>query len=417
MKKNILALVFVVFMVAGISSVFASGTKDSAQNYPPEMVEWMKSAKLGPYDKGKQDWDEIKKLALEEGEVVIYSSSSRIAKVAASFEKKYPGIKVTYFDLGSVETVEKTIQEQDANLFNADVITTGGSGQVIHELLGKYRLVNFVPDMYKDQIPKELREPLLARIVEGYVFMYNTEAYGNKPPISNVWELTQEKWRGKIVVKDPMKSLTNKMGLWTMVQHADEFAKAYKEFTGKKIELHEGVPDAGYEFLYRLLHNDLIILSSGSKVAKASGAKGQKNPPIAITGYTYIRYNDSKGYVNGIITPLTPVENIITPVYTGIARQAKHPNAAKLFTAFELGDISITKNTVIKQPYNEGKSAELLQGLAPYYEPGSKSPRTTVPLAKGGELWYDLKSWTVDPDFMWYEGLKVQDFWIQEAGN
>ena len=197
---------------------------------------------------------------------MIYSSSSRIAKVAASFEKKYPGIKVTYFDLGSVGTVEKTIQEQDANLFNADVITTGGSGQVIHELLGKHRLVNFVPDMYKDQIPKELREPLLARIVEGYVFMYNTEAYKDGPPIKNVWELTEEKWRGKIVVKDPMKSLTNKMGLWTMVQHADEFAKAYKEYNGKAIELHDGVPDAGYEFIYRLLHNDMIILAPEAKL-------------------------------------------------------------------------------------------------------------------------------------------------------
>ncbi len=417
MTKKLLVLFLGISFVFNAVSLFAAGAKETAKDYPPEMIAWMKTAKLGPYDKGKQDWEEIKKLAKEEGEVVVYSSSSRIAKVAATFEKKYPGIKVTYFDLGSVGTVEKTIQEQNANLFNADVITTGGSGQVIHELLGKYRLVNFVPDMYKSQIPKELREPLLARIVEGYVFMYNTEAYGNKPPIHNVWELTQDKWKGKIVVKNPMKSLSNKMGLWTMVQHADEFAKAYKDLTGKEIVLHKGVPDAGYEFLYRLLHNDLIILNSGSKVAKASGEKGQKNPPIAITGYTYIRYNESKGYVNAVITPMDPVENIITPVYTGIARQAKHPNAAKLFTAYELGDISITKKTVINPPYTEGKSSELLQGLAPYYEPGSKSPRTTVPLAKGGEQWYDLKSWTVDPDFMWYEGLKVQDFWIQEAGN
>ncbi|MCK5201917.1 MAG: ABC transporter substrate-binding protein, partial [Spirochaetales bacterium] len=294
---------------------------------------------------------------------------------------------------------------------------TGGSGQVIHELLNNFRMVNFVPDMYVDQIPEELREPLLARIVEGYVLMYNREFYGDTPPISNIWELTEEKWRGKIVLKDPMASLTNKMGLWTMVQHADEFEKAYKELTGKKIELHEGVPDAGYEFIYRLLHNDLIILGSGSKVAKASGAKGQTDPSIAITGYTYIRYNESKDYVNALVTPLTPFENIITPVYTAIARQAAHPNAAKLFTAFLLGDLSITLDTKLAEPYNEGESARLLQGLGPYYEPGSKSPRDTVPVARGGEKWYDLNSWIVDPDFMWYEGLKVQDFWVQEVGN
>ena len=63
------------------------------------------------------------------------------------------------------------------------------------------------------------------------------------------------------------------------------------------------------------------------------------------------------------------------------------------------------------------QSLELLQGLAPYYEPGSKSPRDTVPLAKGGERWYELKAWYVDPEFMWYEAPKVQDFWVQEAAQ
>ena len=416
MSKRILHLLIpALFLTAGVS-LFAVGEKEEPVVYPPEMETWLQEAKLGPYE-GEQDWDEIERLANEEGEVIVYSSSSRVAKVAAVFEEEYPGIKVTFFDLGSVGTVEKTISEQDANLFNTDIITTGGSGQVIHELLGNFRMVNFVPDMYKDQIPEELREPLLARIVEGYVLLYNQEFYGDTPPISNIWELTEEKWRGKVVLKDPMASLTNKMGLWTMVQHADEFEKAYKDLTGEKIVLHENVPDAGYEFIYRLLHNDLIILGSGSKVAKASGAKGQTDPPISITGYTYIRLNESRDYVNALVTPLAPFENIITPVYTAIARQAAHPNAAKLFTKFLLGDINITLDTVISEPYNEGESARLLQGLGPYYEPGSKSPRDTVPVAKGGEGWYDLDSWIVDPDFMWYEGLKVQDFWVQEVGN
>lgn len=408
-------MLLALLMISG-GTVFGMPAAEEAVDYPPEMDAWLQEAKLGPYE-GTQDWDEITRMAKEEGEVVVYSSSSRVATVASLFQEEYPEITVTFFDLGSVGTVEKTISEQEANLFNVDLVTTGGSGQVIHELLGNFRLVNFVPSMFVDEIPEEMREPLLYRIVEGYVMMYNTETYPDAPPISNVWEITEEAWRGKVVLKDPLASLTNMMGLWTMAQHADEMAAAYKDLTGKNIELHEGVPDAGYEFIYRLLHNDLIILSSGSKVAKASGEVGQDDPPIAITGYTYIRYNETKGYVNGIITPMKPFENIITPVYTGIARQAPHPNAAKLFTAFLMGDVDITTDTVLTPPYDEGESAQMLQGLAPYYEPGSRSPRDTVPLAPGGEAWFDLESWTVDPDFMWYEGLKVQDFWTQEVGN
>jgi len=397
-----------------LAALFLATGVTAEEPYPPEMDEWLKAAKLGPYDESPQNWAEIEKLAKEEGEVVVYSASSRIANVAPEFEKKYPGIKVTYFDLGSVKTVEKTVGEQDAGLFNVDIVTTGGSGQVIHELLNKHRIVNFVPDTVGAQIPDDLKEPLLMRINESIVFLYNTEAY-DAPPIKNVWELTLPEWKGKSVIKNPLESLSNFMGVCTLIQHADEMAAAYKQLTGEEITLSDGVPDAGYEFIYRLLHNDLIILASGSKVAEAVGKTGQEAPPIGITSYTYIRYNESRGYVNAIVTPLEPVESLIYPNYTAIARQAPHPNAAKLLTAFLMGDPAITKDTVIEPPYTEGKSVELLQGLAPYYEMGSKSPRDDVPLPKGGELWDQLKGWTVDPDFMWFEGPKVQDFWIQES--
>jgi len=390
--------------------------KEPESKYPPEMDAWMKKAKLGPYEESPQNWDEITKLAKEEGEVIIYSSSSRIAKVADAFMAVYPEIKVTYFDLGSVQTVEKTVLEQDANLYNTDIVTTGGSGQVIHELLGNNRLVNFVPDTVADEIPTELKEPLLVRILEGIVFLYSTEAY-EQEPISNIWELTTPEWKGRVVIKTPLESLSNLMGVSTIVQHADEMAAAYERFAGEPIKLSEGVPDAGYEFIYRLLKNDLVILKSGSKVAEAAGKKGQENPPIGITSFTYIRYNESKDFVNGVMTNLDPVQILAYPTYTGIARQAAHPNAAKLFTAFLLGDPAINLDTHLEPPYNEGESAKLLQGLAPYYDPGSKSPRNDVPLPKGGEAWPELKKWDVDPDFMWFESMKVRDFWLQYAGE
>ena len=417
MRRKALNGMVCFFFGLGLLFSFAGVQKSDAKDkFPPEMDNWLKSAKLGPYVGSPQNWTEIEKLAKAEGEVIVYSSSSRIAKVAPEFEKKYPGIKVTYFDLGSVKTVEKTINEQNAGLYNADIITTGGSGQVIHELLNKHRIVNFVPDTVGNRIPQDMKDPLLVRINEAIVFLYNTEAY-DAPPIKNIWELTTPKWKGKVVIKNPLESLSNFMGICTLVQHAKELAEAYERFDGKAIKLSDGVPDAGYEFLYRLLHNDLIILKSGSKVAAAAGKKGQKSPPIGITSFTYIRYNKSKKYVNAVAMPMDPVESLIYPTYTAIARQAPHPNAAKLFTAFLMGDPSIKKDTVIEPPYTKGRSAEILQGLAPYYEAGSMSPRNDVPLPKGGELWSSLKAWTVDPDFMWNEGPKVQDFWIQESSR
>ncbi len=382
---------------------------------PPEMDGWLKSAKLGPYDTKPQDWAEIKKKADEEGEVIIYSASSRMAKVAKKFMEKYPAIKVTSYDLGSVKTIEKTIREQNANLYTADIITTGGSGQVVHELWAKNRLVNFVPDTHASRIPVQYREPVLVRVLEAVVFMYNGETYPDTPPVKNIWEYTEPRYKGKVVLKDPMQSLTNFMGVATLVQHADELAAAYKRHTGKDIELSDGVPDAGYEFLYRLLHNDAVITKSGSKTAAASGKSGQKNPPAFFGAMTYYRYNFSKGLVNNLVVDLDPVAKIIYPTYMGIARQAPHPNAAKLFISYLLASTELTADTPLEQPYKKGRSAELLQGLLYYFDPGSKSPRDDVPLPKGGEAWTKMKAWTVDPMFMWKEGPKVRDFWIQES--
>ena len=172
-----------------------------------------------------------------------------------------------------VKTFEKTIQEQDAGLYNADIITTGGSGNYYFELSKEKQNSKLCPfDTCRQYFERKIRDPLLVRINEAIVFMYNTENH-DAPPIKNLWELTTEKYRGKVVIKNPLASLSNLMGVATIVQHADEMEKAYKKFSGEKLVLSEGVPDAGYEWLYRLIHNDLVILKSGGKVAKASGQK------------------------------------------------------------------------------------------------------------------------------------------------
>lgn len=417
MKKmqKILVLGLIIGLAIGSSAFAGGGSEIAGTEYSPEMDTWAQDAQLGKYEK-KQDWDEITALAKEEGEVIIYSASSRMAAVGESFSKMYPEIKVTSHDLGSVKTFEKTVGEQEAGIFNADIITTGGSGNFIYDLIANNRVVNFVPSMFADRIAKENKEPALVRIMEAIVFMYNTEV-NDAPPITNLWELTTEAYRGKVVIKDPLASLSNLMGVATIAQHADEMKKAYKEFTGEEIVLSEGVPDAGYEFLYRLLHNDLIILDSGSKTTGASGKKGQTDPPVSITSFTYLRYNGTKDYTNGLIYPVEPADGVIYPTYTAIAARAPHPNAAKLFTAYMLGDPSITLDTVIEKPFTEGKSLEILQGLAPYYEIGSVSPRDDVPLPEGGEAWNEMNMWVVDPEYMWYDAPQVQDFWIKESAR
>ena len=402
-------------LVAGLLT--ATSAPATAAPVPPEMDAWLKAAKLGPYDTGKENWAEIVKKAKAEGEVVVYSSSSRIAKIAKSFNALYPEIKVKGFDLGSAKTVEKAIREMEAEVYNVDVIFTGGAGAMINEMLNKNRLVNYVPDAYEALIPKALKEPLLVTRIEGMVFLYNGEAYPDAPPVKNIWELTEPKFRGKIAIKNPLASLSTLMSVGVYVQHADEMAAAYKRHTGKDIKLSPGIPNAGYEFWRRFLKNGAVIFKSGSNLARASGKKGQKKPLIGFTQMGKIVRNESKGYVNRILKDLDPVPMAIYPTYGAIARQAPHPNAAKVFIAYLLGSTKITKDTKLEKPYSKGKSLELLQGFAPYHEPGTVSARTDVPLAEGGELWNTMKGWISDPDFIWREAPKIRDFWTVESAS
>jgi iron(III) transport system substrate-binding protein len=404
-------------LAAAAASLLTMSSQGVAQTMTPELDAWLKSAQLGPHAAASEDWDDVVAKAKQEGEVVVYSSSGRIAKLVDSFNALYPEITLTLFDLGSVKSVEKTIREQDAGIFNADIVTTGNSGQVIHEMLNKNRIFNYVPQQYMDRIPPENRDPLLIRVNEAMVVFYNREAYPDGPPVKNIWELTEPDFKGRVGIKNPMSSGSTLMGVATLVQHPEEMAAAYKRYKGEDIVLSEGVPDAGYEFVARLLKNDLVIFKSGSKLAGASGKKGQDKPLLAFANMTYIARNDSDDYANVILSDLDPVSKLVYPTYTAIARQAPHPNAAKVLTAYLLGSLDLNPDTVLKKPYLEGESFAKLQGLAPYFDPGSVSPRKDVPLPEGGEIWTEMKGWNVSADFMWNEGPKLRDFWLLQSSQ
>ena len=404
-------LIQTVKRAAAIAFFSVVATVSLAAGVSEKLDAWLVENALGPHATGQENWEEIVAAAKEEGEVTVYTASGRIAKLVDHFEALYPGIKLTVYDLGSVKTIEKTVREQDAGIFTTDVITTGNSGQVIYELLGKNRIFNYVPAHYVDRIPLENRDPLLIRVNEAMVFFYNTELHPDVAPISNVWELTQEKYRGRVGVKNPMASGSSLMGLATLVQEPEEMAAAYKRLTGEDIVLGDGVPDAGYEFVRRMLANDLVIYKSGSKLVDAAGKAGQDDALIVMGSMTYISRNESKGNVNAMLSDLDPVSRMVFPTYMSIAAHAPNPNAAKVLIAYLLGSTDINLDTKLEKPYIEGASFDLLQGLAPYHDAGSVSPRSDVPLPQGGEIWDQMKGWNVSAKFMWEQGPKLRDFW------
>jgi iron(III) transport system substrate-binding protein len=93
-------------------------------------------------------------------------------------------------------------------------------------------------------------------------------------------------------MKDPLQSAENMNFLQTIVQHADDMAKAYEEEFGEPITLSSGIENAGYEYILRLVENELVLTTSDGDSAKAVGAADQTEPPLTLSvASSKLRYN------------------------------------------------------------------------------------------------------------------------------
>jgi iron(III) transport system substrate-binding protein len=343
---------------------------------------------------GSFDEKALYEAAKKEGEVNIYSYSSRVFKFGKTFEEKYPGIKVNGFDMDSPEIVTKVLAEQAAKNYVADVIFLKDPSTVINELYGKKLVFNYVPSDLKDLVPPEYQEPLLVHHASVDALIYNNEKMSS-PPIHSLWELTTPAWKGRVLFPDPQKLSEFIEVLATIVQHDKEMAAEYKTFFGKEIQLSAGVENAGYEWILRLLNNDVIIQGSTNDIAKAVGLSDQANPPVGFTAYSRLR--DKKKNPNlkfDVMVDVAPVMGVSTDVLVGLVNEAKHPNAAKLLIHWMMGD-------------EKGG-----QGYAPYFVLGNFSVRKDVPPPEGSKGLLDLKLWKADPNYVWNNGQKVLDFWV-----
>jgi len=116
-----------------------------------------------------------------------------------------------------------------------------------------------------------------------------------------------------------------------------------------------------------------------------------EEPGFGFTGYS--SYKDTlKGELN--MAPcfgLNPVMGIFKTSFLGIANNAPHPNAAKLFIRFILSEEGY-------DPWNKIGTYPAVQGL-PVHE-------DNMPL---DELLTQV--WEMDPIFDWENVSKVRDFW------
>lgn len=354
--------------------------------------EWLKANQLGSYDTGVQDWAAIEAAANEEGTVLVYANSSKIEKAAAAFMEIYPGIKVEGYDLGGDDVLLKTTEEQKAEAFTGDVWFSSGGPEIKGNLMPKEYLWRFVPDNLTDVVPAELTDPLLTARFGVRILAYNSELNPDGCPVSNLWELTNPEWNGKVHIEDPLNDASTLGILMTISSHADEMAAAYKELYGTDPVLDEDTPDAGQLWLKRFAQNNPIPEPGGDEVDSAFATPGMTDNLLGFTSYSNYPDVQEGALAFEPCWDAKPIMGVRTQTYTGIMNQAPHPNAAKLWIRFILSP----------------------EGAKPWMGIGNYLPRTDIAAAEGAMPIDEISqiTWSFEDGYVYDNIVAARDFYL-----
>ena len=394
-----------VFGAAGCKKAGSTAEPQDGASLEPVISEWAKANKIND---GSQSTAELYELAKKEGQVTIYSISSRITAVKKSFEEAYPGVTVNAYDISSNELYEKITRELASGVHTADVIhIKDEDGQIYVEMVtpGKFNL--YYPTDIASHIAPASRKYAMPLYVELSQWFYNYELF-DKPPVSSWWDLTKPEWKGRLVIQDPLSANTYLINFAAFVANADLFEKDYERVFGQKLQISpelarlvpDGKPTAAHELIKRLFDNDIIYESSSDNVCIAVATPGQKGPGLlGWAASSKLRKNDSDGWVLAPID-ITPGTSLHNQNNLYVVDQAPHPNAAKLLVRWMLGEA-------------DGKGA----GFSPFNTLGGWSVRDDVVPAKGNPLLDNIKTVAADPSYLYSMTPEIKDFWIALQGT
>mgnify|MGYP000456266519 CR=1 FL=1 len=193
-----------------------------------------------------------------------------------------------------------------------------------------------------------------------WVWSDNTEKYGDTCPVSNIWQLTDPEWKGRVSIPDPL--LRNETMFWfnQMETHDDDaMAAAYRDHYGS--DLPADAESATSEWVKRFAANSPNVTRKDSEVGPVVGTPGLEDPHFGFVSTSI--YRAKYGYEMGICGGMKPYAGQLTPRVAVIASGTDSPNAAKLFVHYmmrgegmtpQLIDGKMATNVDTSMPAEEG---------------------------------------------------------------
>jgi iron(III) transport system substrate-binding protein len=308
--------------------------------------------------------------ARKEGSVAWYTSLAipSSTAIAHAFKTKYTGIDVEVHRTGSQRVLQRVMQEATAGIKNADVIHTSDAGHFVL-LKDKGLLLQYTPKGV-ESFPAGFKDKngfYFGMRATLSVIAYNPKLVADKDAPATWKDLLNSKWSGKEVSAHPGYS-----GI--IMTHVLALVNVY-----------------GWEYFRDLAKNKLHLVQSANDPAGII-ASGER--PVGVNGAEYFYYKTLKqGNPIKIVYPKEGIPLVVSPV--AIAKDAPHPNAAKLFTEF-----IFTK-----------ESQQLLADKEGLY---TGHPEVTYPADK--PKLKDLKLISADPDELEKRNAEIKKRFIEFFG-
>lgn len=284
--------------------------------------------------KWQTEWQTTIEAAKKEGQVSIYIY--RYEKVLADFKKEFPGINVVAVSGRGNELTTRIMAERRAGKYIADVYS-GGTGGNFNVLYKGKALDPIKPALILPEVVDESKwfgkEHRYADAEGKFVFAYLANpsdaqlAFNptlvNPKDFTSYWDVTNPKWKGKIVSLDPRDG-----GLGATLQ----FFYYNREIGPEFIKKFFGGMDIQFAKNFRQMTDWL----AQGKFAICMGCKDSmraKNQGLPVDDFDTTRWKEGSSFSAGGGS-------------LSLVNQAPHPNAAKVFINWYLsrkGQIALQK--------------------------------------------------------------------------
>ena len=262
--KRILSLLLALMMICGLAvSASAESLEDALK-----AAAAMSNEEL--YEKAKAEF-------AAGAQLNFYSTTSFAEKAAANFMEAYPDLagKVVYAEIDDGETYAKLTNQIGSGVKDSpDMALVQNGPDLKVNLLDDGLSLNYFPDALADKVPEKYQNPAVVTFINSLMIYNNKEGSVN---VSNVWQLVEPEWQGRVFFKDPTNETVNLnfLIMLTSPEWTDKLAMAYEAYYGKPWESSE-FSSAAYQWIDGFLKNVNYTFTSASKIATgiASGAAG-----------------------------------------------------------------------------------------------------------------------------------------------